>query len=472
MRVHNFLSCLLLMLISWVGFAETITLKEFLDLAEENHPFFSKEALSAEIEKKQAESLLGAKDWQFSVSPYYSHLGEASAAEYSIQGLDSTGGEASLGGPIWATGGTLGFSFSSDYSIRDYYGTTDTSAFKQSIALSYTQPLLKNLGGKLDRLGYELSGYGINLAEVQALENQENFMLELSTRFLDWVHLSEMVEISEERLKLAEEQLAQVQKRYKANLVDRVDVLRGEDAVRGAEQGLLQFRAKWKARQAELAVLVQSGEIYEKSPDFELYALEDLPEMEESVSALKARSRLLGTFQILKSQLVHQRAGLLEQKRPELNLTLSGGLAGQDEEFVSSLEITKPDAAVSLEFKALLGNRGIKAKIEKIDLQVKQLQEERRDLEISLEASLRNLLIQIVEMEKILELNQAQINSAQEKTVEELKLYNQGRGQLTFVIQSRDNEQNAKLSYANNAALYHSLVLQYHALLDELFPSE
>ena len=73
MRVHNFLSCILLMLISWVGFAETITLKEFLDLAEENHPFFSKEALSAEIEKKQAESLLGAKDWQFSVSRYYSH---------------------------------------------------------------------------------------------------------------------------------------------------------------------------------------------------------------------------------------------------------------------------------------------------------------------------------------------------------------------------------------------------------------
>ncbi len=127
---------------------------------------------------------------------------------------------------------------------------------------------------------------------------------------------------------------------------------------------------------------------------------------------------------------------------------------------------------MSLEFKALLGNRGIKAKIEKIDLQVRRLQEERRDLEISLEASLRNLQIQIVEMEKILELNQAQINSAQEKTVEELKLYNQGRGQLTFVIQSRDNEQNAKLSYADNAALYHTLVLQYHALLDELFPSE
>jgi len=73
-------------------------------------------------------------------------------------------------------------------------------------------------------------------------------------------------------------------------------------------------------------------------------------------------------------------------------------------------------------------------------------------------------------MGKILELNQAQIESAQEKTKEELKLYNQGRGQLTFVIQSRDNEQNARLSYVDNAALYHLLKLQYQALLDKLYP--
>ncbi len=83
-----------------------------------------------------------------------------------------------------------------------------------------------------------------------------------------------------------------------------------------------------------------------------------------------------------------------------------------------------------------------------------------------------NLLIQIVELEKVLELNQEQIKSAREKTTEEIKLYNQGRSQLTFVIQSRDNEENAKLLYAENASLYHTLLLQYHALLDELLVTD
>lgn len=51
-------------------------------------------------------------------------------------------------------------------------------------------------------------------------------------------------------------------------------------------------------------------------------------------------------------------------------------------------------------------------------------------------------------MKIILTLNQEQIESAKERTKEELKLYNKGRGDFTFVILSRDNEQNAKLTYA------------------------
>ena len=61
-----------------------------------------------------------------------------------------------------------------------------------------------------------------------------------------------------------------------------------------------------------------------------------------------------------------------------------------------------------------------------------------------------------------------EIESSKRKTAEELKLYNQGRGQLTFVIQSRDSEQNAGLTYAKNALTYQKLLLQYRALTDQL----
>ena len=81
------------------------------------------------------------------------------------------------------------------------------------------------------------------------------------------------------------------------------------------------------------------------------------------------------------------------------------------------------------------------------------------------------MYIQIKDLQQVLTLNQEQIESAKAKTVEELKLYNQGRGELTFVIQSQDSEQNARLNYAQNALTYHQLIVQYHALLDELLPA-
>ena len=124
---------------------------------------------------------------------------------------------------------------------------------------------------------------------------------------------------------------------------------------------------------------------------------------------------------------------------------------------------------VSLVFLKYFGNSTLNKQVEELDLQVKQIDLDKANVLMSLAANMRSLLIQLAEIEKVLFLNRDQIMSAGEKTVEELMMYNQWRGQLTFVVQSRDNEENAKLTYADNAALYHMLLLQYRALLDELF---
>ena len=78
-------------------------------------------------------------------------------------------------------------------------------------------------------------------------------------------------------------------------------------------------------------------------------------------------------------------------------------------------------------------------------------------------------MLSLKELEKVLKLNQEQIKSAKERTKEELKLYNRGRGELTFVILSRDNEKNAKLTYAFNALTYHKLIIEYRVLMDQLY---
>lgn len=449
---------------------EELTLTEYLDMVKANHPYFVKEQLSVDIEQKQAQSLLGAKDWYLSIVPTYSYLGKSSAPEGAEQ-LHRAGLEAGLDRTMWSTGGRLGFAWSSGYTRQD----TDfgiNNLYRNGVSASYTQPLLQNWAGKLDRLEYELSGYTIDYTQVQVYENQENFLLDLSIRFLDWAFFTREVAIRQERLEIAKRGLEDVNKRYKANLVDRVDVLRSEDSVRLSEQGLVLARSQWKAKQAALAVLAGNDELFNRRPRYDIYRLEELPENDEVMMQMKSQSRLLSTFDILKKQLLYQRGGVEDQERAQLDLSVTAGLYGRDEVLGQSLAIYNPEAIVSLIFAKPLGSNTAKGQIQKLDKQVAQIDEERKSLERDLEASMINLLIQIHDMEEVLDLNKKQIESAQEKTKEELKLYNQGRSQLTFVIQSEDNEASAWLTYAGNAYHYHTLILQYLALLDEILVIE
>jgi outer membrane protein TolC len=447
----------------------TITLPAYLEQIESSHPLFERENQQLESERLSAEAL-ATEAWQLSLSPAYSRLGEASASAQApgTESLQLLGGEATLSRSIWASGGTLGFNLASDFTrIGSPAGASDS--YLSSAGLSYTQPLLRNLGGGLDRLSYELAYEGLTAAEVRSLENRELFVLDASSRFLEWTLLNEQVRIASERLGLAEEQLGQVERRYSANLVDRVDVLRAQDAVRGAEQGRLQLQSLWKAKQAELAVLAQNPELYGRAPEYDLFATARLPDSDAALAELKSGSRLLTPLRNGIALLARQREGLVEQARPGLSLTVAGGLAGADSsDYAASWRLTDPDVSVSLSFSHTPGSRSVKRQIAALDAEIAALTEQIREVELELEAGLRSLHIQLEELEKILELSRAQIASAREKTAEELKLYNQGRGQLTFVIQSRDNERNALLSYAENAALYQNLLLRYRALMDEL----
>ncbi len=461
--------------------AQNITLNDFLETVQQSHPFFVGESLAVAVEKEGQKRYLGEQDWSFHVSPYYAYQKPAQSGLGVPEEISIVAGEISVEKVLWSTGGRFSVSLTSDYTDQEIpdivipFQPQDivipagpASFYTNKLYLMYSQPLLQNYGGTLDRLNYELSDYAIDFTELQALENQEEFMLELGLQFLDWTLLTEQNRIANERLALAEEQLRQIKRRLAANLVEKVDVLRAEDAVRIAQQGIVLLESRWKAQQAELAVLAQSQELYTQSPEYDLYNVESLPALDDAVLQVKERSRLVRSLNARREQLARVRTGFVETGRPQLFLNVGAGLQGGDEEFTSSLELDRPDILVALAFRYPLGNRTAKAEVTKADLEIKQLNNAIEDVSLDLEAGVRNLVISINEMKKVLILNQEQIESARARTREERRLYNQGRSDLVFVIQSQDNEEIAQLTYAENAATYHKLVLQYRALMDEL----
>jgi outer membrane protein TolC len=482
MAMKYILSIILLCVIPLsTSFGQSITLDAFLDRVKQEHPLIKRESLSPEIERIDKEKMLTAQDWFVNSNMNFSASKPIQTSPFSPSRVDRASFDTDFRRSFWSTGGKLSLAWSSSRLTQDLQSITIPSPagestipvgasklYENSVSVSFIQPLWRNVGGKLDRLDYNLSDYTIDIAELQAIENQERFLLNLANKFLDWVLLEEEKRIASERLDLAQEQLEHSQELREANLVDQVDVLRSEDAVRSARQNLVLIESRIEAAKAELGVLAQYDQINSMSAEYDIYRLAELPEQKEAFDRLKEDSRLILALEEQASQLEELQIGFKETGNPSLDLGFGVGLKGGDEKFTSSLELLKPDFTLSLTFSQQLGANSAKADIDRTRAQMEQVEYQKMETLLNLESSLKNLMIQIEDLEDVLALNQQEIESAIQRTEEEVRLYNQGRGELTFVIQSRDNIQNAQLIYARNAANYHRLLLQYRELTDQL----
>jgi len=139
--------------------------------------------------------------------------------------------------------------------------------------------------------------------------------------------------------------------------------------------------------------------------------------------------------------------------------------------FGGSLEMKYPDLGVGLVFSYPINTRTANADIARTRLEIRQLEDRIGDVRVSLTASARSIIVRMRELRDVIDANIAAIAANEKRTEEELKLYNQGRGDLAFVIQSRDNIALSELEYAGNVATYHNLLLQLEALADRLLPT-
>lgn len=452
-----------------IASAQTITREEFLIQLKQVHPLFAKEELTAQIEKQNRQSFVGDQDWNINSSVLFSHEEPA----FAIFGPERTNAYSLTGGVdrlFWRTGGVLNASYTFnrvDLKIDPLLGLPD-SYYQNQFAISYFHPLMQNRKGFLSQLSYNLSQFEIDYAGIQSLENQEDFLETAASKFIEWAYLFEQNNIISERYKLSEEALANARSKREANLIDEVDLLRAVDAVAIARQALVLSESQYNGLRAELAVLTKNPSLNNLDPEYDLYDFETLPSIDRIEEDIREKSRPIKAIDRRIAQLEYARLGYEEMTKPRLALLAQFNIKEANEKFGSALGMDKPDFIGGLQFSVPLERRTSRHNISKTDLQISQLELQREEILLTLTAAINNIYIQIKELESILILNREQIESAIAKTVEELKLYNRGRSDLTFVIQSQDGEQNAKLNYAMNATAYQQLYLRYLGLTDAL----
>jgi outer membrane protein TolC len=461
---------LVLSLIQFTAAVSAIELEEYIETVMQNHPFFQKEELALQVEYSRGETLLPRSEWRFSLGPSYT-IADGLVGSDFLKNLSQNAALQTGMQRSFVDGRSVGFSASTGYTWLQEPVTIPIPmgehSFKHGFEVSLSWPL-KIDKERLAWLGYDLQEYAIKAKEVEIQENRESFLVEPATLFIDWAYALELVEIYRQRLKLAEQQLATTNRMYRSNLVEKLDVMRAEDAIRTAKQAIFEYDSLAKSIQAVLATLSDSDSIYDEKPEFRFYTLVELPPADQAAARGKANTRLKKPLLLAVEQLRYRSDAYEENEKPELDLYLEVGVFGPQDSFLDSLSIIHPQATVGLSYYHPTGLEQIAAERQLINTEIEQLEKEIETLEKTVETNVRSLLIQVAELEKIIQLNRELIESAEEKAVEEARLYGQGRNMLTNVIQSRDGVQDQRARLADNFARYHRLIVLYRDFMDEL----
>jgi outer membrane protein TolC len=463
---------------------DAVTMQDYLDRLKDTHPFFQREQLQPLIEQKQSDRFLGWQDWRLNANAGIAHIEPLQTSPFEPEQINAFSVGAGTERLFWGTGSRLSVDWTSDATDQKIPGLSvpgpggpveipvgPSTFYRNILSATYSLPLMQNRGGELDRLEYELSLFDVDASEITALENQEGFLLDAGATYLAWVLAEEQIAIAQDRLDFALEELERSQRKRGAFLVDEVDVSRSRDAVYGTQSALFLIESQWKAVQADLATQASDESIYQAKPVHDIYEMPDPGDVDEYVDYVINRSRVVRALKVRREKLVRFEQGTEDVARPSLDLNVGAALMGGDENVGGSWEITNPDVGVGLVFSYPINNRTATADVEQTRLQIRQLEKTIQNAQITLEASVRSIMVRMRELRDVIDNNIEQIASNRQRTEEELKLYEQGRSDLTFVIQSRDRIALSQLEYAGNAAEYHNLLLQLRALADELLPT-
>ncbi|MDC0037008.1 TolC family protein, partial [bacterium] len=291
----------------------------------------------------------------------------------------------------------------------------------------------------------------------------EHFVLSAIEKYLEWVHLHERNKLTQKQLDVATKSLKLLKRKYRDNLIEKLDVLRQEDAIRSIKHEQLSIQASITSITAGLALL--------SNKDPELFSLPELSlntpipiNKTLTFSATKAARLFESKTKFTKLQ----QQQLLETKKSNLDLGLTYGILSGDNSFNDSLNFDKHDQRVSLVYTKKLQNRSLTKELENINHELEKINAQKNEHNVNFNIEKKTLLSQIKSYNDIIELSKRQLQSNTDTLTEEKRLYYIGKSNLTFVLQAETNLHRAQSQHIQHLYNFQRLHIQYLTLTDTL----
>jgi len=446
--------------------AENITLNDFIERVIEKNPQLKVYTLAEEASKARTEGIIAQDKWLYSIKPFANYFGETAASQYKSDSSTIYGTDFTFSTPLGLSGGESGITASTSAEFHNPISMEQQEElYRQGVSAFYRQSLLRNRGMKEQKLLYEASGRDLEIAYLGNTELVEKILLEFSLDFVEWVYLDEVTALLRERVAFSGDLLKQVELRFKNNLVDEIDVLRSRESLLNSRQALSQAEYQLERLRNSLEDRLDLGLDSSSKPVFDFYAID--PEIENKITGESLLStRAFNIIELEKEKLALLRRRLSYLKDPALDLNVSIGASSKEITWPDSLSGMTPTASVSLAFSGALNKKTVDLQIEENSLLEEKNSADRENLLFRLD-SLRNSLVTQLNQDRNYIINQNELAAiAKQKTEEERKYYNQGRGQLIYITQSLDNETLQQIKILEKLFSYHKTRFQAMELTD------
>jgi outer membrane protein TolC len=363
--------------------------------------------------------------------------------------------------------------------------------YRTAILVDLNQPLLRDLGAEVNTTNLDISRNQQRQASLAFLLQAQNLTYQLETIVRQIAGEGQIIEMRKEAESLANELYQANKKRYEAGVIPISELQEAETA-----QANRQLDLSLSSQAYDLLVETLNQQLnFVLGDNFAPSGLMDnkLPDEEADFSdisallerALQKRLELKIVEYTLDNSSLRKRYQL-NQLKPQLDLKLQAGLNGlsgrdrgitvgssYDNSWLDSFaSLSGADGyqwGVGLQFSMPLGNRAAKSRLYQTELQVKQEQYRRHDLEAAIKNELLQQQTNIKRTKEQLEIAQRFAALALKSLEQEQRRLDEGLSDTFRMIAFQDKMISAKIGQVNALTRYHIALAQMDFALGNIF---
>jgi len=348
--------------------------------------------------------------------------------------------------------------------------------WQSQLALTLTQPLLKNFGKETTELNISVAKFNKEASLEQFKSKLIDTVAQARIQYHQLYSLRENLEVRKTSLALAEKILSDTQAQVKAGVLPSMEILNAQFGVATMQKNLIDAERAVKDQVDSLRVLLQlplGVEIIPVDTPFtDSYAVDESAEIRKAMAGRPDLKQLQVT---LKTSELQTRVAR-HQTLPQLDFLASTALNGLDPKFNRDMEkvgsTDYPAWSVGLQFSYPLGNRAAENDYIKSKLKVGQTETQIKSLEDTVTNDVRNAIRAMQSNYKQLDVTARGSAYAEEVLQAYIKKHKVGLATNKDVLDEENNLVTAKGNQIQAVADYNNAITALWKATGELLDKE